>query len=701
MTPQSNLGLNVLKSLSQFFDFISTKLELISSDSQMEMVSLITACIKHFNDQKIDEKVEESEEFKSSITKIIEAYKIIFKNCIKMRSIDSLKVFADRYELVNVTESNYICRTFCRTVEYFKESPELIFIYLKLTISLSQKNLQSAKPVDSSNLILFLQIYNRHFIKYKQHSKHDITATGLGLILGATAMIKNSLNNTESSSKLLTLLDELFEFLSENLEIVDEMLNQNLFHGMDLFYFKEIQIMSKLNLVKCMKKCVAKHLINGHEGILLSSQPDSQNLLEIFMKIVYGDFSELNPTDLNLSSQSDLMQLEIFSKCAAQFSIGKSIDALLQLCSQSFFIAEPGQHVKFMNLLKIALLSLTSDGLTEVIERFLNSAGYLNVSSLLLLSCFPFSLWRSLDKHTTANNSISELSNIWKFLLANESSIDLLPLVLSAASNLINEAVDIIKKEELKQVLSLLPESLALIRNDNSTTPILKHRLSTAMHKLLRSLLCLRDDKVIDIIDSISKLGSTDSCVCLFDTWKSLSLFSFVKHSRDTTKLNNTIKDRINMIIPKLFPAINEKMSPGAKLMIQHYYRHALYLHMRYTQDVGFFNNPIIKTETDSLMNYIQDSSLSWSKGMFNHKSEDLIWEFIYSNMPNPTDSMQIQAQAIPLRISSPTTFPATLNLLKDDFIALQRLIEDLKERRDNSSLLALHNNLQSILKLK
>lgn len=286
---------------------------------------------------------------------------------------------------------------------------------------------------------------------------------------------------------------------------------------------------------------------------------------------------------------------------------------------------------------------------------------------------------------------------------SNESSIDLLSLILSAAANLINEAIDILKKEDLKQVMTLLPASLNLLRNNSTMVPIMKHKLSVSMHKLLRSLLMLRDDKVLDILDNITRLGSSDSCVSMFDAWKSLSLFSFIKHSRDSAKVIKLVSERIEMLVPKLFVA-SEKMTPGAKLMTQHYYRHALYLHMRYTQDVNFFNNPVIQCENESLLNYIQDSSLPWTKGPFNRNSEDSLWEFIYSNIETlPNNEMQPLLISCPIQISSslkPFFTPLTaLNLLKDDFIALQSLIDELKERRDNSALYSLHVSLHSILK--
>lgn len=295
--------------------------------------------------------------------------------------------------------------------------------------------------------------------------------------------------------------------------------------------------------------------------------------------------------------------------------------------------------------------------------------------------------------------------SIWKYLTlpSSESSIDLLALILGVISNLLSEAVDVIKKEELKQIISLLPASLTLIRNNTTMTPIMKHKSAVAMHKLLRSLLILRDDKVLDIIDHITKLGSTESSSSFFDSWKSLSLFSLVKQSRDTTRLNKTISDRIEMLIPKLF-SFTEKFSNGPKLLVQHFYRHALYLHMRYTQDVNFFNNAVIQGENEQILNYIQDSSQSWSKGVFDAVAEDNIWnQLYYSCICIENDLKESPLSSLPVQISTslrPSNSPsAILNLLKEDLLALQRCIEASRAKNDENELRKLHSALHNLLK--
>lgn len=287
---------------------------------------------------------------------------------------------------------------------------------------------------------------------------------------------------------------------------------------------------------------------------------------------------------------------------------------------------------------------------------------------------------------------MAEILVVWKYLNSNESSIDLLSLILSAAANLISEVSDILKKDDLKLIISLIPNSVTMIKNNTTMLPVVKHKSAVSLQKLLRSMLLIREDKIFDIIDYICKIGSTDSCVTLFDTWKSLSLFSFIKHNRDAGRLNKIISDRIDMLIPKLF-AVSETMSIGSKLLVQHHYRHSLYLHMRYTQDVNFFNNPVIRVETESLMNYIQDTSPSWPKGLFDYNSEEAIWKFLYSNIkPKETQSPLF---SLPVQIS-PVLKSSFVSMIHDELIAFKKFADELDSRNDTASLQHLCEYFQS-----
>lgn len=286
----------------------------------------------------------------------------------------------------------------------------------------------------------------------------------------------------------------------------------------------------------------------------------------------------------------------------------------------------------------------------------------------------------------------------------NESSIDLFALIIGALSNVLNEAIDLVKKEDMKQILSLLPNTLLILRNNTSMNQTMKHKLAASMHKLLRSLLALRDDKVLDIIDYITKLGSTESCCSLFDSWKSVSLFALIKHSRDTSRLNKTVSDRIEMLIPKLF-SFSENYSNGPKLLVQHTYRHALYFYMRYTQDVNFFNNPTIQGESEDILNYIQDTSQAWSKGAFDCTAEENTWNQMYSYIASIDYVSESPLSSLSVLIS-PSRKPSSslssiLNLLKDDLMSLQRTIEDSKSRNDDTELKRLHAGLQNLLRQK
>ena len=298
---------------------------------------------------------------------------------------------------------------------------------------------------------------------------------------------------------------------------------------------------------------------------------------------------------------------------------------------------------------------------------------------------------------------ISELLAHWKLLNRDETSIDLLALIIATLANLVEDAFKAFRKEDFKEIISYLPVTLRNLRNNTAMNQIMKHKLAIAIHRLLRGLLSIEDGKVIDILDFIAKLGSTDSCASVFDTWKSLSLFPFIKNVREQERVNKTIYDRVEMIIPKLL-SVSESMSSGSKLLIQHHYRHSLQIYMRYINDMNFLNNPVIKSEKDHLQKYIQDPFNAWSKGVFDSNAEEEIWNFIYNSLDDSIIMMQSPLGSLPVQISHcprPSSSSSILQELREDFIMLHKYIEELKSRRDDSSLENLHQSLQSIRKFK
>lgn len=276
----------------------------------------------------------------------------------------------------------------------------------------------------------------------------------------------------------------------------------------------------------------------------------------------------------------------------------------------------------------------------------------------------------------------------------------MLALIISALSSVVEDSFKALKKEDFKEIISLLPGNLKSLRNNTAMNQFMKHKLATSIHRLLRGLFLIEDGKVIDILDFMAKLGSIDSCASLFDTWKSLSLLPFVKNTREQERVNKTINDRVEMIIPKLFD-LSGSMSPGSKLLIQHYYRHSLQMYMRYIYDMNFLNNPVITNEKDHLQKYIQDPFNSWSKGILDLNAEDEIWKFINNSLDDSVIIMQSSLPSLPVQISvsSSKTLPSSiLRALKEDFIAIHKYIEKLKNRSDESSLECLHQSIQTII---
>lgn len=383
-----------LENYSNFYSFMTLKFDKLSQAGQIALIVSINAFISYCYDFKsMKAKVKEDENFKSIMIKVIESYRKVFKLSLKFNSKTNLKAFADKYKCVNSSEITFICREFLRENDLTEKSCDYNLMFLKLFVStLPTENIPSG-------WISYLQIFTRRFIKFPKHS--DIF-NGLGLIIKMISTIRN-ISNNELSQQLSKLTNDLYPFLSNHPEIVDNLISSDLFFKLDLEFFKSVKIeieATNANLINSFKNCVLKRSSSNQGSILV----EDSYFLDLYMKLEFGDLIEFESKKLSIINENDLLSYELFSRLAAQNSTDQAIENLLQLWSQSYFISDSRHQIKFMNLLKISLLSQTSDSLGYTLKRSF-TLGPFNVSSLGLLTCFPFSLWRSLEKCSVRNQA--------------------------------------------------------------------------------------------------------------------------------------------------------------------------------------------------------------------------------------------------------------------------------------------------------
>lgn len=382
-----------MENYSKFYEFISEQLGQLSENCQSELITSITACINYFGYSYASKLIGEDviDAYTGSMAKIVEAYKLIFKLSLRTRSVKNLKLFAERRQLVKETEVKFICIAFAKSREIAQNFPDLCILYMSLVISSTKKNANTLKYADTNDFANIVQLYCHRFLQWT--SRKDVI-TGLGLILESISIIKAS-KNPELIQKIDRMSVELYAYLCERPDYLEELIDRNLFQNNDLNFFRSVKLESNLNLVKAFKKCAQKQLSDGHEGTLLETT-DSKSLLDSYMKLVFGDLHDVSSSNLSIANESDLLQYEIFSKLTVHNLSDSSIDALLNLCSKSYFISDTSHYAKFTNLVKLSLLSRTSDGLDELLRR--HTASPFTVASLCFISHFPYSLWKSSDK---------------------------------------------------------------------------------------------------------------------------------------------------------------------------------------------------------------------------------------------------------------------------------------------------------------
>lgn len=383
---------------AKFYEFISERLGQLSENSQLELINSITSCINYFGDSYATQlnREEALEEYRNSMAKFIESYKLMFKLSLKFQSYKNLKLFAERNQLVNDSEINFICKSYAKTTEIISRYSDLSIIYMKLIVSDAKKNANQLKIADTNSFTLLVHVFCRRFLKLPDCQD---TITGLGLVLESISFIKQAMN-PELMQKIGKMIDEISAFFRERPDCFEEMINQNLFHNTELIFFRSIKVESNLQLVKAFKNFIQKKLADGQVGTLFEMH-NSGNLLDLYLKLVFGDFHDINSSDLAVANDCDLVQYEIFSKLAVRNLSDSNIGSLLKLCSKSYFIADTNQHSKFMNLVKLSLLSRNSNGLDELLRRYASSS--FTVASLCFLSTFPFSLWKSSEKLNVKN----------------------------------------------------------------------------------------------------------------------------------------------------------------------------------------------------------------------------------------------------------------------------------------------------------
>lgn len=342
----------------------------LSQAGQIALIISINQCLSYCYDRKTLKEGYE-ERFKVVLSKIIGSYRNVFKLSLKSYSKANLKTL---FKCTKISEITFMCREFLRENNLTERSADYNLMFLELFV----KTLPNPNENIQTNWISYLQIFARRFMKFPKHS--DIL-NGLGLILKTISIIRRRNNK---------LTNELYPFLCNHPDIINALISNDLFFGMDLDFFRSVKLENNLDLVDSFKNCIKKRSSQG------STLVEEGDFFDLHMKLEFGDFNNFESQKLPATVDSDLISYEVFSRLAVQNSTDRAIESLLKLWSQSYFISDPRSQVKFMNFLKISLLSQTSDSLGDNLKRFIT--GPLTVSSLCLLTCFPFSLWRSLEK---------------------------------------------------------------------------------------------------------------------------------------------------------------------------------------------------------------------------------------------------------------------------------------------------------------
>ena len=379
----------------------------MNQTSQLSLINSITSCISYFNEKYAKHLKNERDVliWKECTAKIIEIYKEIFTFSINCQSYDNLKLFAEREEYVNEPLIHFIAYKFVKMKNFEREKNiNLCIIYLKLVIKLLLNHFKHQNVFLASkltDLILILHVLSRNFIRYYQNEDSIIA---FGCIFEFLDTIGESSKAIELKDHIPRLINEIFKMFNDHPNVFELIADRNLFFGFDLIFFKSIQAkldsqLQSSDFAAIFKKTISKHLAAGNIAIILTAEnSNSSSLYEIYLKLISEDLTHFDLSDYSDWTKSEIYQLELFSKVVIKVSTDSFIDSLLEICGKSYFVSNLKFHSQYMSLLKISLLSRSSDGLGGFIKRHIQSSSPMTIVKLCILSTFPFSLWRSLEK---------------------------------------------------------------------------------------------------------------------------------------------------------------------------------------------------------------------------------------------------------------------------------------------------------------
>lgn len=667
---------DIIDSFIHFFTFLSDKFDQLNQRSQFGFITcIITLTSNHDNCPDL--------------------LKQLFKSSLQHNSSENLSLFFENFEKIKHTDLIFICRQFAKISANSDKFSNLYLLFLDSIVKIASKN----SEIITSELFIAFHVISRLYLKKNVVSSSSSLKCAFQSIFKMLPIVKKSFPEQH-----IKYCNEVYSFLLDNPTVVDEIFEELTEFHIEMFTWDVTGSPSPQRLIntypKIFQKFMEYFISTGGVGQLLTTSNNTQN--ESLFEIYLNHRSRYRSTSTLCIKNCDLFVIET---AARLFPVSSAdiFDSLLQNCSRTLVIPDLKLQTLHRNLIRLFLLSRSSEELGDLIQR----RSSITCTNLCLISHFPFSLWKSVDKNSFCTRLSDELIFFWKFIITNtntnnnNNSLDLLFLIISSISNILTENPDSIKSENSKLILTLLPLTITSLRTTESGT---KHALTVALQKLLRSLLLLRDDKVFEIIDHIAKLGSIDSSTSFADSWTSLSLFSFVKHARDSNRLNSLASQRFDMLATKLFDSI-EISHVFPKILLFHHCRRSIQLFMKYTLNVNFFNKPILRNEVEKLRIYAQGFIHSWSKGNFNYCSEESIWRFIRDRKMEAVDPEELNGRSACIHlnlthnaININSSSSSILGLLKHDLNQLSNLVERLHNSQNDSALEALHNSLKNIL---
>lgn len=337
-------------------------------------------------------------------------FKRVFMQCCERGANDNLRVFVDKCATTPDIDLNLAiygwrnyARVFGRAEGTLEERlNEMAVVFLTGMLDCARR-IHRLLPEEAKSLVHVLNcilLVSRQGLKCGGTQGEHILSH-----MCATAALIADCSIAEIRERQTRFLADALRYFCEKPQVFATLVQCDGLHGFELHLLRGMRIDTSPVLRECLLVVGEKQMRDGKGGVLLATAPDAGCFYDTFMRLLTEKVSSGTLADREallalVARDQGVLLLDVLGHALPQAGSDGFIDVLLELYSSTQFSSAHKQRVLLHSLLRLALMSRTSDALGDYLKRRLQECGGLmSTANLSLVASFPFSLWRSLARN--------------------------------------------------------------------------------------------------------------------------------------------------------------------------------------------------------------------------------------------------------------------------------------------------------------